>query len=43
MLKQVPWEKVDVEVLMIELAHAGKVVNVYNDDYDVHDGDDDNS
>ena len=24
-LKQVPWEKVDVEVLMVELAHAGKV------------------
>ena len=26
-LKHVPWEKVEVEVLMIELAHAGKVTN----------------
>ena len=30
-LKQVPWEKVDVEVLMVELAHAGKVpVNAHD-------------
>ena len=24
-LKQVPWEKVNVEVLLVELEHAGKV------------------
>ena len=24
-LKSVPWDKVDIEVLAIELAHAGKV------------------
>ena len=26
-LKQIPWEKVEVEVLMVELEHAGKVTN----------------
>ena len=24
-LKQVPWEKVNIEVLLVELEHAGKV------------------
>ena len=32
-LKQVPWEKVDFEVLMIELAHAGKVILLHDNDY----------
>ena len=34
MLKQVPWEKVDIEVLMIELEHAGKVILVHDNDDD---------
>ena len=33
-LKQVPWEKVDIEVLMIELEHAGKVILVHDNDDD---------
>ena len=45
-LKQVPWEKVDFEVLMIELQHAGKVLLVHDNVFDggdrLDEGDHDN-
>ena len=33
-LKQVPWEKVKVEVILLELEHAGKVQDDLYDDLD---------
>ena len=33
-LKQFPWEKVDIEVLMIELEHAGKVLPGHDNDHE---------
>ena len=35
MLQTIPWDKVDIEVLAIELAHAGKVFE--GSRKDVHD------
>ena len=34
MLRQVPWEKVKVEVILLELEHAGKVQDDLYDDLD---------
>ena len=32
MLKTVPWDKVDIEVLLVELIHAGHVLQGSRDD-----------